>query len=75
MICECCKKKMLEGYVPNTGLWWIPKSGEKGLWRQCTRTQGFRLGSMETANMKKEPAYYCPDCDRIVIDCKSIVDG
>jgi hypothetical protein len=74
MICECCKKEMLEGYIPNMGIWWRPKSGENGLWRQSTRTNGFQLGCMETAGVRKEPAYYCPGCDRIVVDCKTLVD-
>jgi hypothetical protein len=74
MICECCKKKMLEGYIPNMGLWWLPKSGENGLWRQDTRTEGFQLASMEMTGVRKEMAYYCPECDRIVIDCKALED-
>jgi hypothetical protein len=73
MVCECCKKKMLEGYIPTTGMWWIPKSGEKR-WLYGTEEKNSLLNDLKTSQVKQEPAYYCPNCDRIVIDCKEIVE-
>jgi hypothetical protein len=70
MICECCKKKMLEGYVPESGIWWMPKSGEHALGRQVFCQEQKELETDDKKGTKKHTAYYCVDCDRIVIDCK-----
>jgi hypothetical protein len=70
MICECCKKKMLEGYVPASGLWWMPKSGEHVLGRQAFSQNQRELDTSNLFGQKKQAAYYCVDCDRIVIDCQ-----
>jgi hypothetical protein len=64
---------MLEGFIPTTGLWWISKSGEKGLWFRKSKTEDFQAGDSENMHMEQEPAYYCMKCNRIVIDCKELV--
>lgn len=74
MICECCGKTMLEGYIPSTGLWWISKTGEHGIWKKRFRAEDYPLGSLETKDVESKPAYYCMHCDRIVIDCKEPVE-
>jgi hypothetical protein len=69
MICECCKRNMMEGYVPSIGLWWIPKAGEHGKWDDAYKKKGERAGSLKMLNSKQTPAYYCVHCNRIVIQC------
>jgi hypothetical protein len=74
MICDCCKKKMIEGRIPALGLWWMPKSDETQLWAKDTVNTKYRLDSMETMQVKYKTAYYCSECNRIVVDCNSDID-
>lgn len=74
-ICKGCNHKMLEGFIPTAGLAWIPiwQSRNKMFFRG-PKTEGFRLGRWRQFSMKEQPAWYCPECDIIVVDCKDIVD-
>jgi hypothetical protein len=65
---------MLEGYIPTTGgVWWTPKSGEKR-WHYGSEEKNTSANDLMINQVKQEPAYYCPNCNRIVIDCKEIVE-
>jgi len=34
------------------------------------KLSGFRIGKHAFYDMKKQPALYCPFCEKIIIDCK-----
>lgn len=70
MNCPFCGKAMAEGYLPVSSLEWIPKEGTPRLTYPKDRSQGFRIGRHSLSNLKKQPAWYCLPCNRIVIDCR-----
>lgn len=70
MLCGCCGRKMLEGYIPTPGIEWVPKNMNSKLIYNGAKENGFRIGRMHIFSMKKQIAWYCHYCELIVIDCK-----
>jgi hypothetical protein len=70
MKCNFCKTEMLEGYIPTPAIEWVPKYVNKKLKYIGSKTNGFRIGRMHLMSLKKQSAWYCPNCDLIIISCK-----
>lgn len=70
MICPICGLEMKEGYIPASSIEWIPKDNQPQIFYKKDKSDGFRIGKHSFGNMKKQPAWYCLNCDRITIDCK-----
>lgn len=70
MKCNYCNTEMLEGYIPTPGIEWVPKYKEKKLKYTGPKTNGFRIGRMYLMSLKKQSAWYCPNCDLIIINCR-----
>lgn len=71
MNCPFCGKAMSEGYLPASSLEWVPKGNVPRLTYPKDRSLGFRVGKHSFSNLKKQPAWYCAFCNRIVIDCNA----
>lgn len=69
MKCNLCKSEMLEGYIPTPAIEWIPKYASSKLIYKGPKEKGFRLGRFRIMSLKEQPAWYCPKCDIIIIDC------
>ena len=67
---------MNEGFIPTPGLRWIPKGDYIGKqwFRGPKEKEGFRIGRIRWMSYREQPAWYCPNCDLIIIDCKAVVD-
>ena len=75
MVCKCCGQEMLEGFIPTSGLQWLPKWEDMGkIWIRGPKENGFYLGGVRLFGLKKQPAWYCPRCEIILIDCKVTVN-
>ena len=70
MKCGYCVREMLRGYIPTPAIEWIPAYGKSKMRYTGEKEEGFRLGKQHFLDMKKQPAWYCPACDVITIDCK-----
>lgn len=68
MICPFCKNEMLLGFIPTNSIDWIPMDGSAKLKYNNDKKYGFRIGAHNFFNYKKQPAEYCPQCDKIIID-------
>lgn len=69
MVCKYCNRDMLEGFIPTQVIHWIPKNGKMKFIYNDNKTEGFRIGRTHQLSMKKQPAWYCPTCDIILIEC------
>ena len=77
MICKYCNYEMKEGFIPTGGsVRWIPKgqSCDKLFFRGSKEKEGFRIGPLKLLGITKQPAWYCPNCDLILIVCKANTD-
>lgn len=70
MICDRCKNEMKEGYIPTYGVEWLPKYAKQKLIYNRNKEEGFAVGRRRQLVFKQQPAWYCSECDIIVIDCK-----
>lgn len=70
MKCSFCNTEMLEGYIPALAIEWVPKYGNAKLKYTGSKTDDFRIGRMHLLSLKKQSAWYCPNCDLIIIRCK-----
>lgn len=79
MKCAYCNNEMIEGFIPcRGGLTWCPKYKSQTSFIETylhnkNREEGFSVGKMHWIIEKKrteKEAWYCPECDVIVIDCK-----
>lgn len=64
-----CKKALLEGYIPTQSLEWVPKYGEPKLKYNENKNEGFRMGKHSFLDAKRQIAFYCDSCEKIIIDC------
>lgn len=75
MICKYCNHEMTEGFIPTEGsVRWLPKgaSCNKLFFRGPREKEGFRIGPLKILfGITEYPAWYCPNCDLILIDCKA----
>lgn len=71
MKCDHCKNEMLEGFIPTPAIEWVPKDSNTKLIYNGPKVNGFRIGRMNLMSQKKQQAWYCPNCDTIIIECKS----
>lgn len=69
MNCDRCKNEMLEGFIPTPAIEWVPKYAASKLKYSGPKETGFRIGRLNIMSQKKQPAWYCPYCDIILIDC------
>lgn len=61
------------GYIPTESIEWIPTDEKPKFKYGNDKLEGFRLGKFAFGNNKKQTAYYCIICDKIIIDCKDEV--
>ena len=74
MICPKCNKEMFEGYIPTQGIEWFPHYFSRPalfVRKGPKEKQGFRVGKLHQLVLRRQPAWFCKECDIILIDCKS----
>lgn len=74
MKCGYCKNEMLKGAIPTPTIEWYPENGKIKLLYGDDKKQGFRLGKHHFLDWKEQEAWYCPVCDKLVIDCNTPTD-
>jgi len=72
MNCPKCEAIMQEGYIPvsNMNLYWAPKGEIPGVFRWSVPKGGVRLQRPEMLGIAKKEAFYCQQCDLVIIDTK-----
>lgn len=72
MICPKCEAEMHQGYIPvsNMNLYWAPKEESPGLFRWSVPKGGVRLLRPEMMAFARKEAYFCQQCDIVLIDTK-----
>ena len=70
MKCGYCKNEMIKGFIPTPAIEWLPENRGMKLLYGDDKKQGFRIGRHGFWDMKEQEAWYCPVCDKLVIDCK-----
>ena len=71
MICPKCQGEMLEGYYPTPGLRWVPKYGRTHLsYKGRPPEEGFWLTAHTVIRYCNIPAWFCRECDILLIDRK-----
>jgi len=70
MICPKCNTEMHEGYIPvsNMNLYWSPKNEEPALLRWGVPKGGVRLMRPEMFGFARKEAFFCQQCDIVLID-------
>lgn len=71
MKCAYCQTEMKEGWIPTSAIEWVPCGNELRLfYDKQNKEEGFRLNKHHFFDKKKQKAWYYPDCDILIIDCK-----
>lgn len=70
MNCPICNSEMELGYIPTSAIEWVPKYEKPHLIYKSDKSNGFRIGKHSLGDTKKQPAWYCSSCDKIIINCK-----
>lgn len=70
MKCGYCKNEMIKGVIPTPAIEWHPDNRTSKLSYDNDKKQGFQIGRHSFFDMKEQEAWYCPVCDKLVIDCK-----
>ena len=70
MKCGYCKNEMIRGFIPIPAIEWRPENGIIRMLYGNDKEQGFRIGRQSFFDMREQEAWYCPVCDKLVIDCK-----
>lgn len=73
MKCPICNNEMMLGYIPTESIEWVPMNDTPHVIYKKDKSNGFRIGKWSFLNSKKQPAWYCYNCKKIIIDC-SITD-
>ena len=68
MKCGYCNQEMIEGYIPGITRSWIPKGKKHKLRFRGPKKEGFNLSPLTIFTTPELVAWYCPDCDKVVID-------
>lgn len=71
MKCGYCNQEMIEGYIPGPTKSWVPKGKKDKLIFHGPRTDGFNLSKLTIVRYPLLIAWYCPQCEKIVIDCSN----
>ncbi len=72
MNCPYCKNGMLSGYIHNAGqpVQWIPGNEKPSPWRGGLAKRAVQLGEWGFWRESKVTAFYCPNCEAVIIPAK-----
>ena len=72
MKCPYCENGMLNGYIhnPSQPIQWIPKEEKPSMWRGGVAKRAVRLGEWGLLRESKVTAFYCPNCEVVIIPAK-----